>query len=501
MVLTERRDLLLISDLHLGSHLKPRMRGEAVHLAAHIEEIFGRFLAHYAARGPWQLVINGDFIDFWNIELPGHAADSAEALAVARLHAVFDAHPAVETALREFLRGGSSIVFVTGNHDAELLYPQVRAAIVARLAGGEEGGDVTRTDLDQLGRLGAGRIRFVRWFLRDPAGAWIEHGHKFDPTCATPAALSPTRGGALVMTVAEVATRSFANWMPEIDYDAPDKFTAADYVRWAVARGWRFVIQVVLLYLRTAGRIIALWAGPGRVDAAGKRAHAERLAKVATNAGLQMSALAALERMAPPPSATTVAGLLGVVFLDYAVVAVVWVALGWGIGAWSGAPLSGLALGLLAAALALARMRRNRRPRNVARDMLEVAAGVGEVTGVPLVLMGHSHHGTLERFGEVVYANSGSWLDGSHLVVRRDPATGRFARVELRSWRNGGVLTTASMAVPHPPQPVAELPLGADGSIDVRPAVDAPTPAPSREQAAFAQRSHRGPGDDVPVVR
>lgn len=477
---TERRDLLLVSDLHLGSHLKPRMRGEAVHLAAHIEEMFGRFLAHYAARGRWQLVINGDFIDFWNIELPGQAALDAETLAVARLHAVFDAHPAVEAALREFLGGGSSIVFVTGNHDAELLYPRVRAAILSRLAA-DAPGDVTQTDLDQLGRLGAGWVRFVRWFLRDPAGAWIEHGHKFDPTCATPAALSPTRRGALVMTVAEVATRSFANWMPEIDYDAPDKFTAADYVRWAVARGWRFVIQVVLLYLRTAGRIIALWAGPGRVDAEGKRAHAERLAKVAANAGLQMSALAALERMAPPPSATTVAGLLGVVFLDYAVVAVALVALGGLLGRSFGGPWLGLAAGVLVAAFALVRMRRSRRPRNVARDMLEVAAGVGQVTGVPLVLMGHSHHGTLERFGEVVYANSGSWLDGSHLVVRRDTETGRFARVELRSWRNGGVLTTATMAVPHPPQTIANGELSAISSDFVRPTADMPTPAPARE--------------------
>ena len=50
-----------------------------------------------------------------------------------------------------------------------------------------------------------------------------------------------------------------------------------DYVRWALARGWRFVIRVILLYLRTVGRVLALWGGPGRVDRAGKQIHAERL--------------------------------------------------------------------------------------------------------------------------------------------------------------------------------------------------------------------------------
>ncbi len=442
-------DLLLISDLHLGSHLKPRMRGESVHLASRIEELFPRFIEHYQREGRWQLVINGDFIDFWNIELKGDGGQNAEQIAAARLHAVLDAHPMVEAALQSFLRSGQSIVFVTGNHDAELLYPAVRAAIVARLSPASEL-DPTTTDLENLGALAAGRIRFVRWFLREPGGAWIEHGHTFDPSCATPNVLSPTRGGELVKTVAEVATRSFANLMPEIDYDAPDKFGAMDYVRWALARGWRFVIRVILLYLRTAGRVLALWAGPGRVDREGKQIHAERLARVAANAGLQMSALAALEKMAPPPTATTVAGLLGITLVDHLLAAVLAMLAGTLIGRALGNVGLGLVIGVLLGALALVRIRRKRRPRNVARDMLEVAAGVGEVTGVPLVLMGHSHRGTLERFGDVVYANSGSWLDGSHLVVRREPGTRRFAEVELRRWRNGGILRVRRMAVPRP---------------------------------------------------
>ena len=446
-------DLLLISDLHLGSHLKPRMRGEEVHLAARIEEIFPRFMAHYRRSGRWQLVINGDFIDFWNVELPPEPGEDAERLAVRRLHAVLDAHPAVEDALGRFLEAGNGIVFVTGNHDAELLYPGVRRALVQRLEGArgpKEEISITRTGLVRLDELPPGRIRFVRWFLREEGGAWIEHGHKFDPSCATPAQLSPTRGGHLVQTVAEVATRSFANVMPEIDYDAPDKFTAMDYVRWALARGWRFVVRCMLLYLRMTGRILALWVGAGRVDPQGLKAHEERLARVAANAGLQMSTLMALEKMAPPPSATTVSGLFKITALDHVLAVVlplVLAVIGGRIGLWPTwlGTLVALALG----AASLAWMRRGRKRRDVARDMLEVAAGVGEVTGVPLVLMGHSHRGTIQRLGDVVYANSGSWLDGSHLVVRRVAQTGRLHRVELRKWRNGGIVLRKAMDVPQ----------------------------------------------------
>jgi UDP-2,3-diacylglucosamine pyrophosphatase LpxH len=112
------RDLLLISDLHLGSHLKARSRGEFVHLAARLDESLPQFLDHYARLGTWQLVVNGDFIDFWNVEIGAHDQDPVE-LAVERLHAVLDAYPGVEDALISFLEAGNSILFVAGNHDAE----------------------------------------------------------------------------------------------------------------------------------------------------------------------------------------------------------------------------------------------------------------------------------------------------------------------------------------------------------------------------------------------
>jgi len=457
-------DLLLISDLHLGSHLKPRLRGEEVHLASRIEEEFPRFTDHHLeiarARGVgWQLVVNGDFIDFWNVVLDEREGETSEDLAVRRLHAVLDAHPAVEDSLARFLEAGHGIAFVTGNHDAELLYGGVRRAIVERIEGAmstDEGdASITRTGTVRLDMMRAGKIRFVRWFLREPGGAWIEHGHKFDPSCATPAALSPTRGGALVQTVAEVATRSFANVMPEIDYDAPDKFSTLDYARWALARGWRFVIRVVLLYLRMVGRILGLWVGAGRVDAEGQADHDAQLGRIAANAGLQMSALAALENMAPPPAATTVGGLVKLTALDHLLMLLGPVALA--VFAWLAGWIS-LALGLVLAfaigGAGVAFQRRGRQRRDVARDMLNVAAGVGHATGVPLVLMGHSHHGQLERRGEVVYANSGSWLDGSHLYVERDPQTHRLVRVELRQWRNGGVRCLDAMTVVQPDEPV-----------------------------------------------
>jgi UDP-2,3-diacylglucosamine pyrophosphatase LpxH len=451
------RDLLLISDLHLGSHLKPLVRGEFVHLAAQVEANFPHFLAHYQERGPWQLVINGDFIDFWNVE--GGEAEDTEELAVERLHLVMDAHPAVEEALVRFLEAGHGLVFVTGNHDAELLYPKVRKALASRLEGAV-GSDasITRTGMTRIQDLEAGRVRFVPWFLCERGGVWIEHGHLFDAACATPQLLSPTRQGRLVKSVAEVATRRFSNLMPEIDYDAPDSWTGADYVRWATARGLRFVLRVVLLYLRMVGHMLGLWAQGGRVDLDGRKEHERRLGRVAQNAGLQMATLTALQNMAPPPTSASVWGVLSVTQLDYVLSALTGLLLGPVLASILGFSwVWGVPLGLIIGAVATWRVHAIRQPRDVAQDMLEVAASIGELTGVPLVLMGHSHHGSLERSGQVLYGNSGSWLDGSHLVVTRDAENGQLEEVQLRRWRNGGVFVQQRGAVPDPPAVAVDM--------------------------------------------
>ena len=78
--------------------------------------------------------------DGWLVQISGRVLpetgpdvdpETGEKLAVRRLHAVFDAHPRVEDALARFLEAGHGVVFVTGNHDAELAFPEVRHFIAS----------------------------------------------------------------------------------------------------------------------------------------------------------------------------------------------------------------------------------------------------------------------------------------------------------------------------------------------------------------------------------
>jgi hypothetical protein len=111
---------------------------------------------------PLSLVLNGDIFDFLKMayrgEYPRHIT---EEVSIWKLEEVLRNHPAVFTALKNFLSTiSTSIHFVIGNHDADLAWPSLQAQIKEVL------GNNTR-------------VFFDFWYRRD--GLHVEHGHLHDP--------------------------------------------------------------------------------------------------------------------------------------------------------------------------------------------------------------------------------------------------------------------------------------------------------------------------------
>lgn len=110
-------------------------------------------------------VFNGDTFDTFKTSFrdawPHHV--TAE-VAVGKMERVADAHPAFFAALREILerRGArASVQFVAGNHDLELLFPEVQEQVRSLLARDE-------------------RVRFHGHGF-EIGRAWFEHGSQLDP--------------------------------------------------------------------------------------------------------------------------------------------------------------------------------------------------------------------------------------------------------------------------------------------------------------------------------
>jgi UDP-2,3-diacylglucosamine pyrophosphatase LpxH len=171
------RRKVIVSDIHLGpGSADPRFKG--------IEDFYSHaawtaFLERQAAAGPTDLIINGDFIEFWQIAaalgvLPkrgdplqpatGGVLAGDQRFAVAAIDLVLAAHRSVFIDLGKLLDGGDHrVIIVAGNHDADLLWPKVQLAIARAIKPRDPS-----------------HLIFTPGPTYEHGGVHVEHGHAFD---------------------------------------------------------------------------------------------------------------------------------------------------------------------------------------------------------------------------------------------------------------------------------------------------------------------------------
>ncbi|HMV68265.1 MAG TPA: metallophosphoesterase [Myxococcota bacterium] len=141
-----------------------------------------------SAPGRVELVLNGDFFDFDGVtQLPrdgrfpttwlerhrGLAPTAAKS--AWKMDRILDDHPELVAALREHVVDGHDLVVVPGNHDIDLLWPEVQERLLRRL-------DLDRGHTDpSVGERGA--VRFCDWFYVSGGDTLIEHGNQYDSYC------------------------------------------------------------------------------------------------------------------------------------------------------------------------------------------------------------------------------------------------------------------------------------------------------------------------------
>jgi UDP-2,3-diacylglucosamine pyrophosphatase LpxH len=163
------RQVYVISDLHLGGRYgnpdDPDDRG--FRICTHVPAL-AEFVTALARKRGVELVVNGDLVDFLAEETEqdphGCAFTQDPAAAVAKFDALVARDQVFFDALREFLAAGHKLVITLGNHDLELVLPQVRARL-----------------RDHLGDDGTRDFHFIHdgeaYLVGD---ALIEHGNRYD---------------------------------------------------------------------------------------------------------------------------------------------------------------------------------------------------------------------------------------------------------------------------------------------------------------------------------
>ena len=203
---------LVLSDLHLAD-IEEHDDGWKAHKARRhtYDDALAETIARFADDGDGDddgraarderrvLVLNGDTLDFDLVSAVPDAderapfsvsrrerrvgLDATASKSAWKARRVLADHPFFVEALARFVSASArhELVIIAGNHDPELVFDEVQAAVreALRAAGARE------ADVEA-------RVRFERWFYMVPGEIYVEHGQQYDVYCAQRFVLSPT---------------------------------------------------------------------------------------------------------------------------------------------------------------------------------------------------------------------------------------------------------------------------------------------------------------------
>lgn len=483
-------NLLVLSDVHLGSDLVQHARPDAParsSASSRRDHELVALLHHYRERPqdekPWRLVIAGDFIDFAGMSVSGlpdelatepteeeraHGLGSASDHTLIKLRHVAAHHRDVFAELAQFVAAGNSLVIVRGNHDVDLHWEAVQAEFRAILAGHAAGsGD---------------RVEFADWFYYEEGLVYIEHGHQYDDYCSYDHVLHPVLPSdprRSYPSVSDVLLRYVVRPTRGMLESGHDSAGALDYLRFGARLGVRGLLDLGRRFALAVVCLITLWRE--HFSDAGqwvRQEHERKMALLAEARHISLIKLRALASLQRPPVTRSLLRLLAGVMLDRVAVALASVvALTWLLVArWT--PTLGVSIGVCLVGLALTAWLwgRTRATLDASDSLRAGAAAVAGLFPAALIVMGHTHLPEMTRRARsgATYVNLGAWAeedtpDGTspplpasrtHLVVCQK---GNRLSAKLLRWdaaRGTEVLRAARLRCPAPeatPKAVPEL--------------------------------------------
>jgi UDP-2,3-diacylglucosamine pyrophosphatase LpxH len=448
-------NILVVSDLHFGEELLPGAsleRRRAIEIGS---GGFRDFLRHHAVRRrdgrPWRLVIAGDLFDFMSVvvtgtkERPAKTADERRyglhrgvRAGVERMRMIGEAHRPLLGDLARFAAAGHTVEIVVGNHDVELLAPEVQAELFRQL---EAAGLTERT---------RARIKVVPWFVYVPGVAWIEHGHVYDEGCSFEFNLAPMdpKDGYLIHNADYAAVRYLGTTDPDIDPHGIESWSFWGYLQYAMGQGLTAFARLWMAYIRFIASLFAarrLHHSMKRRDRR-RREHRARLVEVAQAGGVPLETAAAIDRLSRAPLTASMRRLGRLLMLDrFCLVVGVLLAT---IALLVFLPVFWALVGI-AMAIAIAMGISQWLGQHLVTSQLPMRAipqRIRKLVDAPVVVFGHTHDPRWQplRSGGI-YVNAGTWLPATRPGLRRSfthvlimPRSDGPPHTELRQWREGG---------------------------------------------------------------
>jgi len=454
----EKRNLLIVSDLHLSEGLDPASAKFSRLEDFLFDDAFARFLRyHEEVRGqprfggrPWLLIINGDLFDFLQVvSLPEEGGPLRTVKGVQRrqelrinerdyglgttaeesewkLEQIAQGHQRFFAALGWFVARGNHVAIIKGNHDIELHWPQVQERFITEVGRAYtrerlmlDGGPSLTSEECQT------RIHFYPWFYHEAGRVYVEHGGQYEAANHFRDYLNPALPADPVrieLPWGSLFVRYLFNQVEDVHPFADNVKPITRYLGWAFRKDPIGTIELLIsrgwVFLR------ALWNVAHKTVASARRNTGTRGPRgqerqpgpvpLPPDVAEKIAALAQQQVDASWQEwvGSTVQGLL---FLLIAVIIVTFLVL-------AGLTLTG-GLGWMTAAYlmaaALAYLLRRGLKRSFVRlfesdYLLRVARGLEQILepvhAVRYIVMGHDHWAALERLELAWYVNTGAWV-------------------------------------------------------------------------------------------
>jgi UDP-2,3-diacylglucosamine pyrophosphatase LpxH len=421
--------LLIVSDLHLGSALRPPMGYHHLKMITRLDMAFENFLEYHKKKQivsdegdiiPWTLIFNGDTIDFLHMGLsanrtspPSNLKEDENKYGLSfverrsrwKLQEIARYHRRAFRVLCEFLEAGNSCVFVVGNHDADLWFEKVRQDLSSL---------ISRYSKDPKGIKR--KIHFAPWFYYEEGRIYIEHGHRFDPYSTFPDPLSPVEREegqeSLQPTFAHWGLRYFSNPVPTFPIHNLEDWSAFTFIHWAFKKAGMSIFSLVAFYAYFIWRYIQDTSYARKFSKESVKRRSRKLSKFAKKSNLSYEDVKEIDALHLPHIGASWFRLAQALYIDKMfLVSMGLVAM---MVAWQFfdnpfyfiISISPLIVILNWVWIYLSKIRP---PQDCDPLLGEKANQIGDIAQVPLVVFGHTHHATLQKEGDVRFLNPGTW--------------------------------------------------------------------------------------------
>lgn len=369
---------------------------------------------------PIELVLNGDIFDFDSItnmpKSPSYRVSVFEKTrtlfsqlekSLFKMDVIINTHPIWIEALSDFVEAGNRVVFIVGNHDLELHYPEVqrmvRKSIVKDNAFKEN-------------------LKFCEWFYISHEDTHIEHGNQYDPYCVFQTPLTPfvkVRNDIRVrIPFGNMVTRYMVNVMGFFNPHSEENYvmTFTQYLKFflnyllkkqpMVIWTW-FHSSMIILFRSVLDRLRNSIVDPFTME--------RKIEEIAEKSNSTPRAVRELSFIAVEPAVSTPWKLAKVLWLDKAFIFLVAVLIVLQVFLildqlihvqfyWMLIPL------LLSAPFFIFYSTTSKNELVGTKDAKEeILRWIGAITETTRVVFGHTHHVKHEILGSIEYLNPGSW--------------------------------------------------------------------------------------------